>query len=145
MKRFVQFGVVGALGFAFDAGVLLFLVSTLGMNIYAARMLSFLLAVVFTFLLNRRFAFRALRRVSGTSFGDYLRYLSVQSAGALISLGVFFSAVMAFPSLRSLPVVPLAMGSAVAMAFNYIASRYYVFANDHDVTKRREVLRKTSV
>jgi len=135
MKSVVQFGLVGGLGFIFDASALSLFVSVLGMNIYVGRLLSFVLAVIFTWMLNRRFAFKGRRSASDSNLGEYLRYLGVQSAGALISLAVFFCAVAGFPDLRSMPVLPLAMGSAVAMAFNYLASRYFVYSTVDDLAK----------
>ena len=53
--------------------------------------------------------------------------VSVQVTGALINLSVYVLAIESFPQLARLPVIPLAIGAAVALLFNFSASRRLVF------------------
>lgn len=119
-----RFALVGALGFAVDASVLTLLVSGFGWHHYAARAVSFLLAVTCTWYCNRRWVFESIadRRQ------EYGNYFAVQVVGAAINLTVYVLAVEAFTALAEVPVVPLAIGAAVALAFNFLASRHWVFA-----------------
>jgi putative flippase GtrA/SAM-dependent methyltransferase len=119
-----RFALVGALGFAVDASVLTLLVSGFGWHHYAARAVSFLLAVTCTWYCNRRWVFESIadRRQ------EYGNYFAVQVVGAAINLTVYVLAVEAVAALAEIPVVPLAIGAAVALAFNFIASRRWVFA-----------------
>ncbi len=59
---------------------------------------------------------------------EYARYVGVQTTGALINLGVYALCVAADPALGAYPVVPLAAGSAVALLYNFAASRHFVFS-----------------
>lgn len=135
--RFGAFAVVGAIGFLADAGVLTALVNGLGANPYAARAVSFAAAVTATWWLNRRWTFGARgdrRAARGETSGivgriaaEYARYVGVQTTGALINLGIYALCVAADPALAAYPIVPLAAGSAVALLYNFAASRRFVF------------------
>jgi putative flippase GtrA len=58
LQQLGLFTLVGAAGFLIDAGMLLLLANVLGVNIYVARLLSWLAAATFTWLLNRTLTFR---------------------------------------------------------------------------------------
>ena len=123
----VAFGVVGAIGFAIDGGILTLLATRLGVDVYAARTISFSVATLATWLLNRRAVFRARAAPRGGRREEYVRYLAVQVCGAAINLGVFSALIAVHPALRAVPIVPLAVGAAIAMIFNYAGVRYWAF------------------
>lgn len=108
-----------------DAAVLQALVSLAAWSPYPARLVSFAFAVSATFALNRLWTFGARTVRSATA--AYGKYLAVQIIGALINLAVFTLCLLAVPRLREWPVVALAAGSAVALAFNFLAARVLVF------------------
>jgi putative flippase GtrA len=115
---------VGGIGFCVDGGLLTVLMDA-GFDVLGARSVSFLSAVTCTWLLNRLWTFRLqgqprVRR-------EYASYLAAQTIGALINLAVFFVLIEIHPFLRDRPLIPLAFGAAVSLAFNYAVSRKYVF------------------
>lgn len=122
----LKFGVAGGIGFCVDAAVLYLLVFAGGVSPFVARVFSFLVAVCATWWVNRTFTFRGNRAHPVRQ--EYLRYLGVQTAGAALNYGVFAATLLLQPQWHAAPVVPLALGSLVAMAFNYAGSRWYVFA-----------------
>lgn len=122
---FATFCLVGTVGFVVDAGVLTLLVNGLGWHHYAGRAVSFPFAVTATWLLNRRWTFRR----TGDTRTEYSRYFSVQAVGALINLATYAAIIEAVPRLGAVPVIPLAAGAALALAFNFLASRRFVFAS----------------
>jgi putative flippase GtrA len=119
-----RFAVVGTVGFAVDAGVLQLLVGLAGWSPFAGRVVSFPAALTATFVLNRAWTFPALRMSPVRAYGAYG---VIQTIGALINLFVFSVCLLAVPSLYQRPVIALAIGSGVAMLFNYCASRRLVF------------------
>ena len=123
---FLRFACVGSVGFLVDASILTALMR-LGWAPLAARLVSFPAAVGTTWLLNQAWTFgtRVQRPVTG-----YLRYSAVQIVGALINLGIFSLLILTFPAARSQPWVPLAAAALVALVFNYLATRHWVFAAD---------------
>ena len=119
-----RFAVVGAVGFCVDAGVLTVLMNA-GWGVIASRAVSFLLAASVTWLLNKVWTFRNVgTRAAGR---EYALYVGMQMIGAGINLGVFFALVLASPSLREMPVVPLAVGAGVSLGFNYFVSKRWIF------------------
>ncbi|NNF52668.1 MAG: GtrA family protein [Gammaproteobacteria bacterium] len=116
---------IGSIGFLIDASILTLLVNAGGMGVVKARAISFAFAVTATWYLNRKWTFTVSERASKGS--EYARYLAVQTIGAAINLAVYLVVLHIYPVLAGIPVIPLAMGSAVALAFNFIASRYWVF------------------
>jgi putative flippase GtrA len=119
-----RFAVVGAIGFAVDAGVLQLLVGLAAWSPFAARAVSFPAALTATFVFNRAWTFRALRLSPIRAYGAYG---VIQTIGALLNLFVFAICLLAVPALYDRPIIALAFGSGVAMIFNFYASRRLVF------------------
>jgi putative flippase GtrA len=114
---------VGGLGFVVDAGILTALVNGLGHGHYVSRAASFSVAVTVTWLINRRWVFDA-----GEASGkEYSGYFVVQLIGATINLGVYALVIEMIPSFAALPVIPLAVGAAVALLANFFLVRQFVY------------------
>lgn len=122
-------------GFVIEAIVITALVVWWGVDIYLSRLVSFTLAVLATWRLNREFAFSDMASADRTR--EYGRYFLVQSLGALVNLGVFAILVSLVAELRSWPVVPLAAGAAIALMFNFVVSRTFVFVGHREAGRRR--------
>jgi len=129
-RRLPGFVIVGAIGFLVDAGVLTLLMTGFGFDTYGARAISFTLAASITWYMNRRWVFdRAAVKISGR---EYTSYVLVQVIGAVINLAVFVAVIESFPTLEKMPVIPLAIGAAVALIFNFGASSRFVFSERPD-------------
>lgn len=128
MKRsdasaFARFCGFGAVGFIVDAGVLTLLVNGFDWNHYTGRLVSFALAVTVTWLLNRTWVFDR----TANAQTEYARYFSVQGIGAIINLGTYVGAIEVAPNLAQVPIIPLAIGAVLALGFNFLASKFFVF------------------
>jgi putative flippase GtrA len=128
------FVLVGAIGFLIDAGILTALVNGLGAGHYAARASSFTVAVTATWYMNRRWVFEKIATRKRSR--EYTSYLIVQAIGAVINLSVFVAAIELVPALAKAPVIPLAIGAAVALLFNFSASSRFVFTSPRKKTAR---------
>lgn len=126
--RILSFGMVGAVGFVVDAFLLTVLTIHLGLDVLPSRTVSFACATLVTWLLNRTFTFsRQASREPHTCKKEYVFYLTVQLIGAILNFGVFFALIQWNPTLRKIPVVPLAGGALVALVFNFTMSCRFVF------------------
>jgi len=133
--QLTTFAIIGSVGFVVDGGVLTYLSVGLGMNVYVSRLISFALASLATWLLNRKYTFRRPSHLHSFSHGsEYARYLIIQTCGALINLGVFTWLIAEYPELKSIPIIPLAFGSGLALIFNFLGARLWVFKSDEDKT-----------
>jgi len=123
-RRLFAFGAIGGVGFAVDAGILQALY-LLGIPPLLARCVSFPCAVTATWLLNRRFTFGD--RPQANSRSQYALYVGGQIAGALINVAAFILTMHYQPSLSTRPLIPLVVGSATALIFNYMWANLFVF------------------
>jgi putative flippase GtrA len=122
---FPAFLVVGGIGFVVDATILAVLVHGYGWGDYTARLVSFAVAVTVTWYLNRKYVFAAGR--TARKHSEYTRYLLVQGIGMLINFLVYSLCIASNELMDRWPVLALAVGSAVALFFNYAGSRMFVF------------------
>ena len=127
LQNTAMFGTVGVVGFAIDGGILTVLNQHFEWNVYLSRACSFLGATVATWILNRIFVFKHREEIGRDAGREYGRYVSVQIAGALINLGVFYILIDFIPEFRDLPIVPLAIGAIFGMAINYTGAQFWVF------------------
>jgi putative flippase GtrA len=91
---------------------------------FAARAVSFPVALACTFTLNRLWTFRGLRLPLARAYGAYG---AIQVVGALINLFVFSACVVLAPPLYERPVIALGIGALVSLLFNFYATRSVVF------------------
>lgn len=123
--RFGQFLFVGAIGFIVDAGLLLFFHELVELNVYLSRCISFPVAMTTTWLLNRLLTFSDSKSAGRSR--EWGRYAAITTIGALLNLAIFFLLVTFVAALRDAVLLPLAMAAAVALVFNFLGSRYYVY------------------
>lgn len=122
----LPFLVVGGIGFSVDAASLLLLTHVAGLDPYLSRVLSFAVAVTATYVLNRSWSFR--ERASGQRRGrEYVRYVVVQLVGVGINFACFAACIETMALFATYPVLALAVGSIVAMAWNYAGARLFTF------------------
>jgi putative flippase GtrA len=122
LQQFALFALVGAAGFLVDAGVLLLLAKLLGMNIYLARIISWLAAATSTWRLNRTLTFADH---GAPLLRQWLMFLATNAGGGLINMGVSLGLIAA----RVGPVLALACGALAGLLWNFLASRRFVFGN----------------
>lgn len=124
-SSFLRFGLVGAVGFLVDGGLLQALVGLAGWGVIHARIVSFPVAVFATWLLNRHFTFKpAHDGAAGLSFS---RYVVVSLGGASVNFMIYTALVLSMAPMAALPIVPLGIASIVALAFNYLGSKHFAF------------------
>lgn len=121
----LRFGLVGAVGFAVDGGLLQLLVSLGDWGPIAARAVSFPAAVLATWWLNRSITFRG--QDSGGLLASLARYLAVSLLGTSVNFGIYSGLVLSSDTMAAQPIVPFAIASAVALVFNYLGSKHFAF------------------
>jgi putative flippase GtrA len=120
------FFVGGVIGFIVDAGVVQALVAFAGWNAYLARLLSFLLAATATWWWNRQYTFA--HRASGRPLHlEWLHWMGLMTAGALINYAAFAIMLISFPALHRWPALAVLVGSAVAALVNFSTARGVLF------------------
>jgi putative flippase GtrA len=121
--RFVRFTIVGGVGFVIEAALLTWFATIPGLGAVKGRAISFPVAVVTTWWLNRTLTFQSKNNPRHESF----RYFLVQVLGAITNLAVFIGLVAAFPGWQPIPVLPLFIAAIFGLLVNFPLSRKYVF------------------
>ena len=124
IQDYIFFGVVGAIGFLVDVAVLYLLIGSIGL--FYGRAVSFLAAVVVTWLLNRKLTFR--HRNSRLESGrEFTVYLTLMLIGGLVNYAVYAGLVVTIPPIIAHPFIAVAAGSLAGMLINFVTSRFFLF------------------
>ncbi|NMA98941.1 MAG: GtrA family protein [Phyllobacteriaceae bacterium] len=126
-RRILPFAVAGAIGFLVDAGVLLLVSGVFGP--FWGRLVSFVAAVLTTWVINRNFAFSD--RTSGTGKrAEFLRYLFAMLPGAAMN-GLAYALVVTLAGQSPLALtLAVAAGSIAGMGTNLAAANWLVFRSE---------------
>lgn len=126
LQQVLRFLGVGSIGFVVDGGLLWLLLLT-GIDPYLARLVSFPIAVVTTWWLNRSWTFQnADKSRPRSQFG---RYLGVQLIGAISNFVTYALVIETFGVSISNAMVGFTVGSAVGMVVNFLGAKYYAFSS----------------
>lgn len=127
LKQVMRFGVVGSVGFVVDGGMLWVLLSS-GLNPYVARALSFPVAVVVTWALNRTWTFSAGGGSGKTR--QFNRYLGVQLVGVGVNYCVYSISVRTMGESGTAIFLALVLASFVGMFVNFLGARKFAFKDE---------------
>lgn len=122
---FLRYVVVGGTGFLIDGALLYLLTSALGLNAFVGRLISFSLAVLSTWLLNRFWTFKTAG--SDGRLKEVALYVGVQLAGGAANLAVYSLVVKLAEVPKPWLIVPLAMGSAVGLCLTFLGAKHLAF------------------
>jgi len=122
--QMMRFGAVGGVGFVVDGGLLWLLIG-LDFNPYLARALSFPIAVVATWILNRNWTFRATRDASRE--GQFRRYFGVQIVGVAVNYLAYSIVITLFGTAAITVFWAFVVGSALGSVWNFCGARYVAF------------------
>jgi putative flippase GtrA len=125
--HFMRFCCAGGLGFVVDFTVLKTVVH-LGLNPIGARCISFSVAVVVTWLVNRAWTFKAHTMAGPRALvREFAGYLAVQSVGFAANFSVYTAMVIGIPALNGRLLPPAIAGTAVGLLVNYFGAKHLVF------------------
>lgn len=124
-REALSFVFAGGIGFLADAGMLSLLFHVVGLGPYVSRGIAFVFAVTVTWILNRTYTFQ--NKSASKLHHEYFRYMSTQVLGAAINFGIYAMCLHLSEFMRQWPVAALAVGSVVAMVFNFLAMKFLVF------------------
>lgn len=124
LLQFLQFGVVGTIGFVVDTAVL-YVGLALGLGLYGGRAVSYLAAATTTWALNRAWTFRAAGQAPMAR--QWAVFVLVNLLGFACNYGTYALLVAGVPLVAAHPVLGVAAGSLAGMVGNFVLSRRYVF------------------
>ena len=123
--QFLRFCGVGGVGFAVDALALMACIHGLGLGPIPARLASAVVAILTTFELNRRWAFRGAG--SERWWAGFAAYAGVQGIGLACNVAVYVGCNLLLPPPLNAPLICLAAASGAALLVNYAGASRVVF------------------
>jgi dolichol-phosphate mannosyltransferase len=125
LAEFVQFGIVGATGFAVDLGVYLGLQWLAGLGHLVARAISFWGAATWNWAWNRVLTFS--HRKKTRKLVQWPGFVLTSLLGFAINFGSYFVLTHYVPFFMPHRILALIIGVLLGFGFNFVTSRLFVF------------------
>ncbi len=120
--RLLRFGIVGGIGFVVDASMLAVFHHVLGVNPFAARLFSIVLAALATWRLNRSVTFEPSDH---GQVKEGFRYYCVVIASAGINYGIYSAILLSIDGFS--PILATVAATGCTMIFSYVGYSQFVF------------------
>jgi putative flippase GtrA len=126
-SEFLRFAVIGTVAFVIDT-IVLYVMLWIGVGHYRGRVVSYLVALTFTWYGNRRITFATTRAHGAQAIAaEWVRYLMANLTGGLVNYAMYAWLVSAFPLVSANPVLGVAAGSIAGLSVNFTLSKLLVF------------------
>jgi putative flippase GtrA len=123
LAQLVTFACVGLVGLGIDTAIVYGLRAKVGL--YAAGLISYVVAASTTWMLNRNITFRGLG--SGPAHRQWGMFLVANLAGFVLNRGTYAALVTWSAVAATNPVIATASGAVAGMSVNFTLSRMLVF------------------
>jgi len=124
----LRFSIIGSLAFVVDVGVL-YLLHARGMDLYTARVFSFIAAATFSWLGNRLYTFGSTATQLRKLPGEWLKYLFAMLLGGSVNYAIYSLAISLFELILAHPWMGVAAGTAGGLLVNFILARKILYVN----------------
>lgn len=121
VRQFVKFGIVGIFSTIIDWGIFYLLNLVFGVYYLTAKVLSFLVAVINSFIWNRRWTFHSQNQNRGKEF---TKFLIIALVGLSVNALIMYLAVSIFHTRK---IVGLIFATGIVTFWNFLANKYYTF------------------
>ena len=136
IAQFMKFGVVGAIAFVIDYGLLALLTEAFGVNYLVSATISFTVSVIFNYVASMRYVFTHKEDMSRQREFIIFVVLSVIGLGinnALMSAGVELIAGPGWIAEHAYLIVKI-FATAVVMVWNFVTRKIFLDAGDQDAS-----------
>jgi len=123
-RQFIKFCVVGTISMFVDIGLYTLCTRLFGLHYLLANLISFIVALANSYMLNRKFTFGSTHKKVGVQF---TKYLTVYMVGLGLSETFLFVFINKF-GIYDLIAKPLVIG--IVLIWNFIGSKFFIFDRD---------------
>lgn len=121
VRQFIKFGIVGASSTVIDWNIFYFFNYVFGIYYLTAKVLSFSVAVINSFIWNRRWTFRS---IDPNSKKEFTKFLIVALVGLSLNALIMYLAVSIFHTRK---IVGLACATGIVTSWNFLINKFYTF------------------
>jgi hypothetical protein len=129
--QFLMFSISGSIGLLVDLSALY--VASMFMNLYSARIVSFVAAVFSTWLLNRTLTFKVIDSIepadiekTNSLLYEFFKYLIANLSGGLVNL-IVYSIYVSYNIEITDKYIATCLGSLSGLLLNFALSKFIVF------------------
>ena len=130
IKQIIKFSVVGGVNTVIDFGILNLLIQVFSWSILPANTLSFSLAVINSYFLNKYWTFRDRRSINLKQFSSFIliSLIGLGLSNVLICSGMWFFDTYDFSiSFTWQYNIAKAVSAIIVLAWNFLASKFWIF------------------
>jgi len=124
--QFLRFSTIGAAGFVVDISIL-YLMLYMGLDLYSARVISFVAAATSTWIGNRLLTFRPDRKGGRKISGEWVVYLAAMTVGGLVNYGIYALLIGFFQLFHDHPWLAVAGGTGAGLLINFMLARRILY------------------
>lgn len=128
--QFIKFCIVGTLGMIIDIGFLNLLHKVFNLNVYFSATISFILAVINNFLLNRHWTFKGLKMKEKSPPRQFTFFVMVSIIGLGINLGIMWILIESFNLWYNWAKV---IAILIVTLWNFLANKFWTFREQREV------------
>lgn len=135
IRQIMKFSVVGVINTIIDFGILNFLIQVFSWSVLPANTISFSLAVINSYFLNKYWTFRDHRSINLKQFSSFVlvSLIGLGLSNLLIYYGMWFLDMYNFNiSFTWQYNIAKAISAIIVLAWNFLASKFWIF---HDRSK----------
>lgn len=126
IKQFMKFGVVGALAFLIDYGLMVALTELLGMNYLISATISFTVSVIFNYIASMRYVFTHKDGMSRRR--EFIIFVILSIIGLLINDGLMYL----MTDLGGISyLVSKLVATAIVMVWNFVTRKIFLDGSSH--------------
>lgn len=124
-RQVLVFGIAGGTGFFIEASIIQFAVTYLESGANTPRLLSFPLAFIWTWYINRTYGFQVSAK---PNIDEFLRFLQSNILAQLVNIGLYFALTRKSEFFSDLPVLALILATSISMVVSFTLYRLYAFS-----------------
>ena len=128
IEQFLKFGVVGAIAFLIDYGVLMLLSQVIGMDPVISASISFVVSVVFNYAASMRYVFT--RRDDISRRREFTIFVVLSAIGLVINEIIMVIGVNMLGDSALMVTITKLAATAIVMVWNFVSRKKWLDAGD---------------
>lgn len=128
IEQFLKFGVVGAIAFLIDYGVLMLLSQVIGMDPVISASISFVVSVVFNYVASMHYVFT--RRDDISRRREFTIFVILSAIGLVINEIIMVIGVNVLGDSALMVTITKLVATAIVMAWNFVSRKKWLDAGD---------------
>lgn len=128
IEQFLKFGVVGAIAFLIDYGVLMLLSQVIGMDPVISASISFVVSVVFNYMASMHYVFT--RRDDISRRREFTIFVILSAIGLVINEIIMVIGVNVLGDSALMVTITKLVATAIVMVWNFVSRKKWLDAGD---------------